>query len=471
MRFRTELRLCFITFALLCFFCTRTYSATGSSFVPCFPLPTICQIDAPTQPSVDDGYNYYEIKSRLHFKRSQTEFEESYLDNETQIKTIIAYIDSIGSAELMTIELFGSASPEGDLRFNTWLAKERAGRLKAFLYNKRPEIFHDNIDWNITYAYEDWSQAVDLLKQSNIKYREEAIEVMENAPYYTYDKSNRVVGSKKKTLMELHGGRLWKEMDKTIFPYCRCADLHLIIRRPKPAKAEPVVVVKEEKPIEKPAIVDTVKADTIKEEVKEEPWRQPMLAVKTNLLLYGLYMSKYGWAPVPNIAVEYLPRTGHYTVGASLDIPWFRNYENHKFFQVRNWQIEGRRYFRESAQYWGWYVQAYAHIATWGVGFNKEEGWQGESFGGGIGGGYVMPISKDKHWKLEFNLQLGYVRTKYDPYVYGHPADGAEDGWYYYDWKLDPDLFSTRRYKHNWLGPTRVGVTLSYDLLYYKKKK
>jgi len=200
---------------------------------------------------------------------------------------------------------------------------------------------------------------------------------------------------------------------------------------------------------------------------RDRTWQ---LAVKTNLLLYGAYIPKYGWGPIPNAGIEFMPGNGKWTAGASLDMPWYRNSRSHKFLQFRNWQIEGRRYFNQDANCWGWYAQAYIHTGVFGIGFNKEQGWVGESVGGGIGGGYVLPLSSNRRWKLEFNLQAGYVHTQYDPYVYGSPHNGVEDGKYYYDWLYDADLFKERQYRHYWMGPTRVGITLSYDILHYSNK-
>jgi hypothetical protein len=45
------------------------------------------------------------------------------------------------------------------------------------------------------------------------------------------------------------------------------------------------------------------------------------------------------------------------------------------------------------------------------------------------------------------------------------------DGLYYYKWTQKPELFKKRQYRWNWIGPTRVGITLSYDLLYRRIQK
>ena len=42
---------------------------------------------------------------------------------------------------------------------------------------------------------------------------------------------------------------------------------------------------------------------------------------------------------------------------------------------------------------------------------------------------------------------------------------------YYYRWTQSPELFKKRQYRHTWVGPTRVGITISYDLLFRKIKK
>ena len=102
-----------------------------------------------------------------------------------------------------------------------------------------------------------------------------------------------------------------------------------------------------------------------------------------------------------------------------------------------------------------------------GICFDADRGWVGEGFGGGVGAGYVMPLTKQGRWRLEFGLQVGYIHCNYDPYQYENPVNPAyHDDNYYYKWTLKPELFKKRQYRWNWIGPTRVGITLSYDLLY-----
>jgi hypothetical protein len=210
--------------------------------------------------------------------------------------------------------------------------------------------------------------------------------------------------------------------------------------------------------------------------------RREFLSVKTNLLFYALYIPGYDrWAPIPNVAVEYYPKGGHFTFGASFDMPWWQHYHKHKYFQFRNYQVESRYYLKRSEAYTptyhapafsGFYLQAYAHGGLFGICFDADRGWVGEGLGGGLGFGYVTPISKNGHWRLEFGLQAGYFGCKYDPYQYENPIEPTlHDDLYYYKWTLESSLFKKRQYRFNWIGPTRIGITLTYDLLYRRIQK
>ncbi len=211
--------------------------------------------------------------------------------------------------------------------------------------------------------------------------------------------------------------------------------------------------------------------------------RREFLAVKSNLLLDVAYVPGYNrWCPIPNVALEYYPLHGHFTYGASLDFPWWRHYHDYKFFELRNYQLESRYYFRsgdvglnkpgQGAAYRGWYLQGYVHGGLYTFCFNADKGWTGEFLGGGLGFGYVTPLSKNGHWRLEFGAQFGYIYSGYDPFQYEYRGlVDLHDDLYYYDWTLPASQFRKRQYRYSWFGPTRIGVTLSYDLLYRRQAK
>lgn len=218
-------------------------------------------------------------------------------------------------------------------------------------------------------------------------------------------------------------------------------------------------------------LLDEAMAQTTPNQQRE--LRREFLAIKTNLLEWGAYVPQYGMCPMPNVELEFYPKSGHWTFGATFDFPWWKgNTENHKYFELNNLQLYARYYTRNSAAgFSGFYIQPYAQAFLYQIGFSASKGWVGEGFGGGAGIGYMLPLSRDRHWRLDFALQLGVFVTKYDPYVYGCPVEGVDDGLYYYDYVGDASLFKKREYSLTWFGPTRIGVSVSYDLLYRRNHR
>ena len=182
----------------------------------------------------------------------------------------------------------------------------------------------------------------------------------------------------------------------------------------------------------------------------------PLLSVRTNLL--------YDLATALNVGVEFHPRNSQWTVLADYTSPWWNQKSKHRFFQAMDFSLEGRRYFKKQKTHTGHYLSVYAHGNHYDISFNAERAWQGEGYGGGIGYGYVWQPWKNKSWKLEAFIRLGYYYSIYDPY---HAGDSENDK-YYYDWDGPTENFERRNHCLRWFGPTGVGVTLSYDL--FKRK-
>lgn len=210
--------------------------------------------------------------------------------------------------------------------------------------------------------------------------------------------------------------------------------------------------------------------------------RREWLSVKTNLLFDLAYMPGYDrFCPIPNVAVEYYPLRGHFTYGASFDGPWWQHYNAHKYFQLRNYQLHARYFLRsgdihrrppsEGPAFSGLYFSLYAHAYLYNICFDEKRGWEGEGWGAGIGAGYVMPLGRSNRWKLEMGVQAGYLHTLYDPYQWKCPIDPDSDKeQYYYKWYGEAKDFRKRQHSFSFLGPTRLEITLSYNLLFRKNR-
>ena len=381
------------------------------------------------------------------------------------------------SLQVVRIVLRGAASPEGPVWNNERLSKGRVQALLDFLRQKSGMPLDEDV--LSVYAETEDYRSLCLMMWRNMDTDYDAVSNLCDR----YLPTKNYVQLKKR-LKALRGGRVWRRLLKEYFPQLRATRFLLLVKKAKRPETKPEPKVVPVVPPVAPVTAETqfIVPDTILTE--EIVGRRELLSVKTNLLFYAMYVP-FGYnryCPIPNVAIEYYPLHGHFTFGASIDFPWWVNYEKHKFFEVRNYQAEARYYLRsgdidknppgEGAAFRGFYLQGYLHGGVFEIGLHRDRGYKGEGFGGGFGLGYVMPISKKGHWRLEFGAQFGYLYVMHDPFQYEYRGGvDLHDDLYYYDWVLPASQFKKRQYRYTYFGPTRVGVTLTYDLLYRTNAK
>ena len=385
-------------------------------------------------------------------------------------QTILPQVNN-DSLRLVSMVFRGAASPEGPLSFNKRLGEQRVRWMYDFV-RSRIKVPFDDQHITIESDIEDYPSLCIMMKRADDA---DYDIVKQLCDQYL---PNKDYAQLKTQLKRAKGGRLWTRLLRDYFPELRAARFVIYLQRVhQAAPVEPVDTVSVVSPVEPDTVViqPPIQPDTLQ--------RRELLSVKSNLLFYGVYMPGYDrWCPIPNVAIEYYPLHGHFTFGASFDCPWWQDYDSHKYFQVRNYQLETRYYLRpgdmetnqpgRGAAFRGLYLQAYGHLGIFGICFDADRGWVGEGLGAGLGVGYVLPLTKKGHWRLEFQLQAGWFGCKYDPYKYENPINPAyHDDLYYYKWTQKPELFKKRQYRYNWLGPTRIGITLTYDLLYRRIQK
>ena len=369
------------------------------------------------------------------------------------------------SLRLRRLIVRGASSPEGPVPNNRMLGRRRSETLTSFL-RARLSVPVDEQNFSSEVVTEDYRLLLVMMERAG----DPAVGIVRSLcdrhlPRYEYT-------ILKNKLKQLQGGILWRHLLKDYFPELRAARVVLVFDKP----AEPTIPEKPEVPVD----VDVPVSLNVPVKVP----RREVLSIKTNMLLYGFYLpGGYNrWCPIPNIAVEYYPMRGHFTYGGSIDFPWWQSYNKFKFFEVRNYQLDARYYFRsgdidrripgDGAAFRGWYLQGYINAGLFNICFDKDTGYEGEYLGAGVGAGYVLPLTRRGHWKLEFSLQVGFVYGIYDPYQFENLVNpDYHDKRYYYRWSGNADDFVARQYRFSWIGPTRVGITLSYDLLYLRWKK
>ena len=390
------------------------------------------------------------LSVQVFFHQGKTLLDPKFRGNGIRIQEFVNKVDSFRkeySDSFHSVHITSSASPEGTSLLNQHLAQGRAESIHGYLRQ-----YLEGIPCEVDAIENDWELLERLVTADpDVPNKDEVLEIIRNTPIWV-KRNGAIVDGKKRQLMNLHGGKPWFYMYKHFFPDMRNSGVSIscIVEIPEP-EPEPVV----EQPIPEPKPEETVLE------------RRHVLALRTNLLYDGFYMPNFGWAPSPNIQLEYYPKDGHFTYNLGFTSPYYHRWNKHKFFQIRDYNIQVRYYFNGHGDFTRWYASAYVHNNIYGIGFSKTKGWEGEGLGAGLTGGYVLPLSKrHPRWRLEFSLGVGYYQTKYDPYVYGNPITGTEDTKYYYNYTGNTGDFKKRNHRFTWIGPSEVGVHLTYDLLF-----
>ena len=415
---------------------------------------------------------FYRISRKVGFAVNKYTIPQNSAFRKELISEIIPHFNNKEYA-LEALMVRGAASPEGPYEWNKTLSALRSKALVNLVKQYSDYPVSDRL--SVTEVPEDYLYLLMLMKERGDRDYRRVAAVVDK--YIATDQQKL-----KAKLMAMDAKSLWRRLLKEYFPEMRAARVVLFFKKYEGVEPKPISGVQIGEGIGRNTALDVpgISVD-ITPELRLP--RREVLSVKTNLLFDFAYVPGYDrFCPIPNIAVEYYPLHGHFTFGASFDCPWWQHYSEHKYFQVRNYQLEARYYFRNGgvehtgygngAAYKGWYLSGYANMGLFGVCFDANRGWEGEGVGGGLGFGYVLPLTRKGHWRLEFGAQLGVFFTKYDPYQYEsvlYPE--RHDDLYYYKWDMFGNLFKRRQHAFTWFGPTRVGITLTYDLLYRRRAK
>ena len=429
--------------------------------ISCFAMDTVAQVKTTDSTFVRNSRPIQFIVNRMNI---------SDQDRKWITEVLIPQLEALGDRGIVLGR--ATASPEGPYDNNCRLAKGRRASVDRLLGSYG--ISKDRIRYDV--VPEDYALLHTLMRIGKDKRFHEVDSLMNRYG----DNTARL----KEAMKRYDGGKLWRYVLKEYYPVLRAVRIMAIDKRQ-------LLGLDNDSLMSQPlAMMPTTVPNNVKLDIPAFTYsdytvlpRRELLSVKTNLLLDFAYMPGYDrFCPIPNVAIEYYPLHGHFTYGASFDGPWWQHYDDHKYFQLRNYQLHTRYYLRsgdirerplgQGAAFKGLYFSLYAHAYLYNICFGEKRGWEGEGWGAGMGIGYVMPLGRSEHWRLEFGLQAGYLHTLYDPYQWKCPIDPDTDTeQYYYKWYGDAKDFRKRQHRYSWLGPTRLEITLSYDLLYRRNTK
>lgn len=382
---------------------------------------------------------------------------------------------------LLSVYICGSSSPDGLYANNAALGKARTEEAVAYIKSLMDipdsKIHAESLD-------EDWGRLYELVKASDIQYREEVLDIIENKSW----------GERKTALQKLDDGRVWKRLDEDFFPKLRCVRFAIYCKwdpskpylgRPEKERIDTVylydtVYVKKQIYVEEVQVQESVEeVAAVQESVDVETgvpapagypvedmsnvdvkspagekavkyWDTPwMLGFKTNLLADAVVM--------PNVGFE-VQLADHF----SFELMGMYTQKN-IFFPDDNTKIYG---FRPEVRYWtrramhhGHFFGLHANVAWYTLKWDDGKLYQNFGTVPGKAGndkpawsvgatyGYMIRLDKKEHWGLEFLLGVGYGQYRQDVGVW------SED---------DQKWYSRGIEDKQYIGVTRVGINLIY---------
>ena len=444
----------------------------------------------------------------IHFRWDKSSHDATYAKNSIAVQSMLDMIKLIGPEKIKYAQLTAYSSPEGVREHNIKLSRDRAYEIRWLVRQKAPDLASKI---RIRAGGEGWVLLrARVLEDKRIseQSRERILKILDDTGISDDTRKWRLanrLGSDPRV------GDLWQYLLKTHFPKLRSCTVTLRFKaepgtplaeigRPvgeeqtKAAESKPsetaatgiataqpeetplaevkpdeeIPVEPEEAPAEQTATAkpEAAEASAAAAEYTEpaEPAKSckpliPVVAVSTNLLYDLTYIPGYGLTSIPSFSLEYYPAAGHWTAGADVEWPMWQHFDTHRFMQINNITLWGRRYFQpKDESFKGLYLLGSLGANRYGVGWN-ERGWIGEGIHGSIGLGWKKYLGRSRFF-FDTGLALGVFWSRCDPYVYS----GEATGWYYYDYTGKPADFTERSKRLLWFGPTKAYVSIGYDL-------
>ena len=393
--------------------------------------------------------------TRIYYRLGYRYVDTSLRGNGEVLKNLCAKIEkSLQEETLEKVVIYAYTSPDGTNKANTALAARRADSLESWILRNTvlPGKLLEKNSGGIA-----WDLLRDAVSKSEMQYKKEVLQILDNTPVWVFDGNSRVVSSRKKELMDLKGGVPYRYMYEHLFPDLRSSiAIMLYIRTSGPQTEEErepaasektspaapekdmVITVPEESVPPATEESETVAPDekttaAVPEQERYEPLHK--LALKTNII--------YDLALMPSLEVEYMI-DDRWSVNAEGEVAWWRKESKHKYYQIATLSPEIRYWFKTKKRWHGHYVGLFGG-GSWYDLENGKRGYKGEFWKAGLSYGYMFPIGRSL--SFEAGLGLGFLRTWYEEYL---PIDGH----YVYQ----------QSSRTNWIGPVKLKFTLVWRL-------
>ena len=401
-----------ITLILLLFITSIAHSQNACADACVYPHTEKDSVNADTLVRVNKCYQNIEV----HFKFDKYNLELDYMGNNTSLQNFAKVIDSIGISNIDSIVVISQSSPEGVYEHNLMLSRNRANTIRKYLLNQHPELDE------ILYVYPDgesWSQLREyvkrdtLMKQSTI---DKVISVID---------ADVNIGTKKWRMEQLP---IYKYLRSTYYPKIRNSAIYILYY----SEIVPVLAIKPDSVADTASSVVVMESDAVKDttqvaqqdttqvaqdtssvaksnSVKEDDWTRK-LHVKTNAIGLGLGIANV--APEIDIAKH-----------LSFTLPVYYSAWNYfkTTIKFRTFAVQPELRYWISPDNEGFFAGAHFGLAYYNFAADGDYRYQDHNgkkpaIGGGLSIGYVLPISDNNRWRIEFSLGAGVYAVHYDKF-------------------------------------------------------
>lgn len=330
---------------------------------------------------------------KVRFYQSVSTISPALKENARALDSIADIVRLYAQDPRFRMEVRGWASPEGASLFNSSLSLDRAEAILDYVERKtgvRPRassltVSGMGIDWK---GLEE-----SMMRDGNIPYADEALRIIRDVPVWQTE-NGVLVGSRKKSLMDLRGGEVFEHLMYNHFSPLRRAEI-ILAYIPEPALAQ-VEDLSQDVPMPVPEMHPAALPEHI-------PIHR--LALKTNLLTDAILM--------PSLEAEWLIRE-NWSLAAHGNVAWWNRDSEHRYYQIAAIYPEARWWFKTKGPWHGHYLGIFAG-GTWYDLENGGRGYQGEGGFVGLSYGYMFPVSRSL--SFEVGIGVGYLYTEYEEYL------------------------------------------------------
>lgn len=160
------------------------------------PIPVVREVARiPVLKKVNRKWQFSKEVLIIHFHLSTTKIDDSLFENQQTLDEIITAVNAIRTnpeQALRKVEITGFASPEGNYSRNQHLAINRATALKNYIRQEIPLIADSSFVLNN--GGENWEGTRRMVAASDMKYRDEVLEILDKTPINKQELQNLRAG-------------------------------------------------------------------------------------------------------------------------------------------------------------------------------------------------------------------------------------------------------------------------------------